>query len=129
MSVFEMNVKGIRKVVTKFENYSDESDKKSKLAINSALKILVAESKRLMMSGYSTPVFKTGNLFRNIKSKVTVAKKGFAQGRFGFDSSTGYGIYPHDGTYKMKSRPFLTDALINKRTAVDETIKSIFRKD
>lgn len=63
-----------------------------------------------------TEIVDTGRLFDSIQAKATRA----SQNAFGVSVGTNvpYAQYVHDGTYKLKGRPFITDAATGKTAEV-----------
>lgn len=60
-----------------------------------------------MQSGYGKPIRQTGDLMRDVQHKVGASGKGTVD----VGNSLNYAPKVHDGTYKMKGRPYLRDAL------------------
>lgn len=61
-----------------------------------------------------TEIVDTGRLFDSIEAEVTRA----SQNTFSVSVGTGvpYAGYVHDGTSKLKGRPFITDAVMGKKS-------------
>lgn len=67
-----------------------------------------------------TEIVDTGALFDSIEADVSRA----SQNAFGVSVGAGvtYAQYVHDGTYKLKGRPFLTDGVMESRQEVKSII-------
>ena len=70
-----------------------------------------------------TEIVDTGALFDSIEAEVSRA----SQNAFGVSVSTdvSYAGYVHDGTYKLKGRPFMSDGAMESR----EDVKSILARE
>lgn len=68
-----------------------------------------------MKSGYGAPIWETGDLSRSITSEPHPEKKSVDIG-----SNLDYASWVHDGTRRMKGRPFLKDALTQGKNDLDE---------
>lgn len=89
--------------------------------------LLVDAVQEKILYGYNDPhgnpphteIVDTGALFDSIDAEATRASQN------AFEVSVGAGVsyagYVHNGTYKLKGRPFITDAVMDSR----EKIKSI----
>lgn len=72
----------------------------------------------LMNNGYYRPIYQTGDLIRSIKSDVNETKY---EVRIG--SNLNYAESVHEGTSKMKSRPYLKDGVLGKKEIYQEVFK------
>ena len=59
-----------------------------------------------MRTGYGRPIWRTGDLQRDVSYDVRDADHAVDVG-----NGLEYGPYVHEGTYKMAGRPYITDAL------------------
>lgn len=91
-------------------------------ALEKSLLLIEAEAKRLIKSGYYQPAIDTGRMIGSITYEINVAGLTELEGRVG--TNVEYAIYVHNGTARMKARPFLLDAVANKQ----EQIVDIFNK-
>lgn len=76
-----------------------------------------------MQNGYSKAIWLTGTLQRDVLSpdnRVVDVEKGTVT----IGTVIEYAGYVHDGTRKMKERPFYRDALLNDSAA--ETLQTVF---
>ena len=67
-----------------------------------------------------TEIVDTGRLFDSIKAETQRVSQNTYELRVGTNAP--YAKYVHDGTYKLESRPFISDALTDSQ----ETIKEVF---
>lgn len=67
---------------------------------------------RQMRQGYSKPIRQTGDLMRDVQYEV---EEGLRQVRVG--NTLHYAPYVHEGTYKMKGRPYIQDGLTGESHA------------
>ena len=89
----------------------------SKEAMDAAADLLVDAIQGKILYGYKdlhgnpphTEIVDTGKLFDSISAKVTRS----SQNLYSVDAgaNTNYAVYVHEGTYKLKGRPFITDAV------------------
>lgn len=61
-----------------------------------------------MQSGYVHPIWKTGDLQRDVSYEVERNGKDTVD----IGNSLDYAPYVHDGTYKMGGRPYLSDGIM-----------------
>jgi len=106
-----------------FKGFSAVTMLKIHEAMNKAVIILEAEAKRKITSGYEKPAVDTGRLRASIVGQATSAEQGKA------GTSVYYGIYVHEGTKRMPPRPFLTDALNDKKEEIIAMFKAAVKKD
>ena len=59
-----------------------------------------------MRTGYGRPIWRTGDLQRDVNSKVRAGDHAVDVG-----NSLEYGPFVHEGTSRMAGRPYITDAL------------------
>ena len=90
--------------------------------------LLVEAVQGKILYGYSdvhgnpphTEIVDTGALFDSIEAEVSRA----SQNAFGVSVSTdvSYAGYVHDGTYKLKGRPFMSDGVMESREDVQSIL-------
>ena len=86
--------------------------------------MLERKAKKLVKTGYYQPAWKTGMLFRTITGRsafISATQVVIELGVF-----VDYAFYVHEGTYKMRERPFLVDAVIKSEEEIDMIIKQAF---
>lgn len=73
-----------------------------------------------------TEILETGALFDSVDANV----KRVSQNGFTVDAGAGtrYAKYVHDGTRKLKGRPFVTDGLTEATPEIERTIVTALRK-
>ena len=84
-----------------------------------------AEAKRLVTRG-SLRAIETGILRASIVGIITEVTRRMIKGQVGVNVF--YGLYVHEGTSKMKPRPFLLQALKNKREFVEQQLRNALKK-
>ena len=72
-----------------------------------------------------TEIVDTGRLFDSIQGDVNVVNANVYQTVVGTDVP--YAKYVHDGTYKLKGRPFITDGINDSREEIKEAIRENLR--
>lgn len=72
-----------------------------------------------------TEIVDTGRLFDSIQGDVNVINANVYQTVVGTDVP--YAKYVHDGTYKLKGRPFITDGINDSREEIKEAIRENLR--
>lgn len=119
-----MKVFGVNRTVGKLKKYVVSSEDALYKNLQRALILIENEAKRLITSGYFRPAIKTGALRNSVTSRIVEFSSKRITGEAG--TGVGYDFYVHDGTKYMKKRPYLTDALKNKRNEIRELIRSSF---
>ena len=76
-----------------------------------------------MQSGYGKPIRRTGDLMRSITYEVENSGKNTVD----VGNTLEYGKYVHDGTYKMRGRPYIRDALNEGGTALQNVAANALR--
>lgn len=72
-----------------------------------------------------TEIVDTGRLFDSIEGSVNVINANVYQTVVGTDVE--YAEYVHEGTSKLKGRPFITDGILDSREAIKEAIREALR--
>ncbi len=91
-----------------------------------AVLMVEAEAKRLIAYGYYSPAIDSGHMWRSVSGQVVSFTATEAEGKVGL--AVYYGIYVHEGTIYMEERPFLVDALKNKREEIGHMYKIELKK-
>ena len=81
-----------------------------------AVLMVEAEAKKLMTYDYYRKAVDSGRLRGTVTGQVVSFTAMEAEGKVG--TNVYYGIYVHEGTKWMEERPFLVDALKNKREEI-----------
>jgi HK97 gp10 family phage protein len=97
-------------------------------AMEQVADLLVEAVQEKILYGYSdvhgdpphTEIVDTGALFDSISASVKRASQNAFTTSVGAD--TPYAGYVHDGTYKLKGRPFVTDAVMDSQEAITNTL-------
>ena len=73
-----------------------------------------------------TEIVETGATFDSISADVVqVSQNGFTVNA---GAGTSYAKYVHDGTYKLKGRPFITDGLTEARPEIERAISDAIKR-
>ncbi len=96
-------------------------------AVSNVLVKVEEEAKRLIMDGYYRPAYQTGKLLNSITGQITHFDLWRVEGEVG--TNVYYSVYVHEGTYFMKERQFLADALENKKKMAVNQIKRAIKRD
>jgi len=104
-----VKIKNMAQIQSAFRSSPVEMTKQLNNAIRLSLFDIEAQSKR------NTPV-RTGQL----RASHTTA---FSSLRGELEPKANYARYVHDGTYKMRARPFLLNAVKNKERSVDKNFE------
>ena len=119
---------------TNFIDHSDIVLKKvgtaSEDAIEKAGEMLVEAVQEKILYGYKdlhgnpphTEILQTGRLFDSIDVKFVRDSQNSYSAMVG--SKTTYAIHVHNGTCKLKGRPFITDALLESQDEINEILSS-----
>lgn len=119
---------------TNFIDHSDIVLKKvgtaSEDAIEKAGEMLVEAVQEKILYGYKdlhgnpphTEILQTGRLFDSIDVKFVRDSQNSYSAMVG--SNTTYAIHVHNGTCKLKGRPFITDALLESQDEINEILSS-----
>lgn len=78
-----------------------------------------------ILYGYSKPIVDTGALFDSIKAEVQMASQNTYTVNAG--SNLHYAKYVHNGTSKMKARPFIRSAFNKNQAKIKEIMTDPFR--
>lgn len=73
-----------------------------------------------------TEIVDTGRLFDSIKGQVKAVNANVYQTSVGTDVP--YAEYVHEGTYKLKGRPFITDGIMESREEIQTAIREALRR-
>lgn len=74
---------------------------------------------RQMQGGYGKPIRQTGDLQRDVQHEV-YASEGFVR----VGNTLNYSIFVHEGTYKMRGRAYISDALSGKSKELGQVAAS-----
>lgn len=101
----------------KMTNNSGKVKQKMRQNVKAALTAMGATGVELvvrnMQRGYGRPIWLTGDLQRDVSYEVEAS----GENTVDIGNSLFYGLYVHEGTSKMKGRPYITDALFNDKAA------------
>jgi HK97 gp10 family phage protein len=73
-----------------------------------------------------TEIVDTGRLFDSIEGQVKAVNANVYQTSVGTDVP--YAEYVHEGTYKLKGRPFITDGIMENREEIQTAIREALRR-
>ena len=73
-----------------------------------------------------TEIVDTGRLFDSIEGQVKAVNANVYQTSVGTDVP--YAEYVHEGTYKLKGRPFITDGIMESREQIQTAIREALRR-
>lgn len=73
-----------------------------------------------------TEIVDTGRLFDSIEGQVKAVNANVYQTSVGTDVP--YAEYVHEGTYKLKGRPFITDGILDSREEIKDAIREALRQ-
>ena len=73
-----------------------------------------------------TEIVDTGRLFDSIEGQVKAVNANVYQTSVGTDVP--YAEYVHEGTYKLKGRPFITDGIMEIREEIQTAIREALRR-
>jgi hypothetical protein len=73
-----------------------------------------------------TEIVDTGRLFDSIEGQVKAVNANVYQTSVGTDVP--YAEYVHEGTYKLKGRPFITDGILDSRDEIQTAIREALRR-
>lgn len=85
----------------------------------------VSMTVKQMQSGYDRPIWRTGDLQRDVRAKVD------AEGmRVTVGNTLNYAPFVHDGTSKMAGRPYLRDAVLSEsaKVRVKEVVEAYLKQ-
>jgi HK97 gp10 family phage protein len=108
MAEYQVKIEGLDELQRQFKKSPEITRKRLNEAINRATIIL----NNYLKTGGIVPV-RTGLLRQSIRPVITDLKSTIAP-------HTHYAIYVHEGTYKMKARPFLKTAIDDKNNEVQK---------
>lgn len=80
-------------------------------AVAAAGQEYVSATVRQMQSGYDRPIWRTGDLQRDVRAKVDAAGMSVTVG-----NTLEYAPFVHDGTSRMAGRAYLRDAVLSDAT-------------
>jgi len=124
---WSISVRGVPKVLKGLNAYEKKVSYNMLDAMKKAVIIVEAEAKYLIVHGYYQPAVKTGRLLGSVVGQVVSFDGTNAKGRVG--TSVYYAKYVHEGTYLMKERKFLRDALAKNRKRIVAMFKAAIKKD
>lgn len=73
-----------------------------------------------------TEIVDTGRLFDSITGSVNRISDNYYQTVVGTDVP--YAVYVHEGTYKLKGRPFITDGLASANSDIQAAIRAAIKR-
>lgn len=96
-------------------------------------KDLVEAVQEKILYGYNDPhgedghteIVDTGRLFDSIEAQVKRVSQNTADIRVGATGDTPYAVYVHEGTRKLKGRPFIRDGVMEQK----EHIKAVLTRE
>lgn len=112
-----------------FQLKSNKADVKKRLstneeaALNAMGQTAVEITTSYMEGKYYSPIYDTGDLIRDVNFKVLPSEKAIGVG-----NSLNYAPWVHNGTDKMKARPYLKDAIQENRDALREVAREQLNK-
>lgn len=137
---FGFQVKNSNAVINAIANYGKKSSNKLRAGFKSALIVLEAEAIRLVAGNvyWKNPIDHR-RMINSITHKLDKFTFTAIEGRFG--TNVNYAVYVHEGTKLMKigainsgkeskedgKRPFLTDALDNKKAEIIKMIIDAYK--
>ncbi|MHA2363875.1 MAG: hypothetical protein ACXAC7_07945 [Candidatus Hodarchaeales archaeon] len=124
---WSISVKGISGITKSFNKKSQNVSFAMLDAMKRAVIIVEAEAKYLIVHGYYQPAVKTGRLLGSVVGQVVNYDGVKVNGRVG--TVVYYAVYVHDGTYLMRERKFLYDALAKNRQRISAMMAAAIRKD
>ena len=74
-----------------------------------------------------TEIVDTGRLFDSIQAEVKRVSQNTVDINVGATGETNYAVYVHEGTHKLKGRPFITDGVQEKREHIRATLENGLR--
>lgn len=100
----------------------------SKAAMDAAGEAMVEAVQEKMLYGYHdmhgqpphTEIVDTGRLFESIQAAVKRDSQNAYSTEVGTDVP--YAIYVHEGTYKLRGRPFITDGVLDSRPKLKDIL-------
>lgn len=73
-----------------------------------------------------TEIVDTGRLFDSIEGQVKAVNANVYQTSVGTDVP--YAVYVHEGTSRLKGRPFITDGILDSREEIQAAIREALRR-
>ncbi len=139
---FGFTIKGGQSAIKKLENYANTKRTKLLVAIKKSLILIEAEAIRLVAGGiyWKNPI-DTRRMIGSVTNQLVSFSYTGIEGKVG--TNVEYAIYVHEGTKMMKKgaenrgkssgrageRPFLLDALNNKKDEVITMIIEAYKQD
>lgn len=109
----------------KMTDNSDQVLRQMRQNVKAALTAMGATGVELvvqhMQHGYGRPIWQTGDLQRDVNYEVEAS----GENTVDVGSSLEYATYVHEGTYKMKGRPYLRDALASSNSANVRALREV----
>lgn len=110
----------------RFDDHSPEVKARLEQNINAALHAIGQKGVELtlgqMESGYGKPIRKTGDLMRDVQYDMR------GENTVAIGNSLEYAPFVHDGTYKMAGRPYLRDAIMGGRGAIQSIAEQYLKQ-
>lgn len=110
-------VTGLPMIIKNLKMMSDQYSMNMMIRLNRIGIMLQAEAIRLVKSGYYRPAVDTGHMWKNIMY-IPPKNVNPTDLVLDFGTSVYYAIYVHEGTKWMVKRPFIIDAVKNKRKEI-----------
>ncbi len=112
----------------RFDDYSPEVKARLEQNIKAALLAIGQKGVELtlgqMESGYGKPIRQTGDLMRDVQYEV---ERG-GENTVDIGNSLEYAPFVHDGTCKMAGRPYLRDAIMGGRGAIQSIAEQYLKQ-
>lgn len=109
-----------------FDDHSPEVKAKLEQNVKAALLAIGQKGVELtlgqMESGYGKPIRKTGDLMRDVQYDMR------GENTVAIGNSLEYAPFVHDGTYKMAGRPYLRDAIMGGRGAIQNIAEQYLKQ-
>ena len=110
----------------KFDDHSPEAKAKLEQNVKAALYAIGQKGVELtlgqMESGYGKPIRQTGDLMRDVQYDMR------GENTVAIGNSLEYAPFVHDGTYKMAGRPYLRDAIMGGRGAIQSIAEQYLKQ-
>lgn len=110
----------------KFDDHSPEVKAKLEQNVKAALQAIGQKGVELthgqMESGYGKPIRQTGDLMSDVQYDMR------GENTVAIGNSLEYAPFVHDGTYKMAGRPYLRDAIMGGRGAIQSIAEQYLKQ-
>ena len=110
-------------------------DNSCRESVQEVAEILAEAVREKMIYGYSDPhgkdghteIWDTGALFSSVEASSRRVSQNTYEAKVEVGKGLDYAEYVHNGTYKLKGRPFFSDAIAENKEAVENQFKSKFK--